>query len=640
MLRLRKKLHHTDDRRQSSSATVKPAFERLEERLLLTLIGVSLEYPVASYDQIGQVTYTADPDADPNTDDGLFSAVAVPMRIVLPDAEGNPVDYGDIEEPSLFQLQLQLDSSGNVIGGVDGHDLRVEGVIDTYILGQHFEGVLITGEIIEFGFQNSTATYDQYDFRFVPTGGVLVTDTTYFDGKDIGIRMGSASSNFDGDFTVDFSGEARGSLGAMYLMSTGDISGRVFLDANNDGSDAGDSGVELAVVDLEGVDYRGGEVSALATTDGDGQFSFVGLLPGTYLLDETTPLNLLDGYDTAGDSGVASDDIISEIELASNQVISGHRFGEIEESTISGFIYEDFNDDGQINFGEKAIDGEVAGVTVTLTGVDDRGQVDLTDTPNEQGMYMFVGLRPGTYAVAASQAAGFEDGLETVGEDAAGEIAPGTNDEFSALQLTAPATDGINYNFGERPTAGSSVAGGQTATIGFWQNKNGQRLLTSLNGGASATQLGNWLAATFPNLYGSLAGLTNTDVALYYRNMFKTSSKAKKKGVTGPAKLNCQIMGVAFATYVTSLTLTVDGIAADYGFQVTDYGLGNATYDVSIAYEAFGLEEGESTIMTIMNMLLATDDMSADGEAYYNMDTLLKTLANEVYTDINEGGAI
>ena len=634
MLRLRKKLHHTDDRRQSSSATVKPVFEQLEERLLLTLIGVNLELPVASYDRTGLTSYVADPDADPNTDDGIFSSVAVPIRIALPGG-----DAGMIQDPSLFQLQLQLDSLGNLIGGVDGHDLRIEGVIDT-AQGQHFEGVLITGEIVEFGSLNSTSTTDQYDFRFVPTGGVLVTDTTYFDGKDIGIRLYSTSSTFDGDFTVDFGGQARGAVGAMAVMSTGDISGRVFLDANNDGSDAGDSGVQLAVVDLEGVDYRGDEVTATRTTDGAGQFAFEGLLPGTYSLNETTPTNLLDGYDTAGDSGVASDDIISEIELASNDVISGHRFGEIEESTISGFIYEDFNDDGQINFGEKAIDGEVAGVTVTLTGVDDRGQVDLTDTPNEQGMYMFVGLRPGTYAVAASQAAGFEDGLETVGEDAAGEIAPGTNDEFSALQLTAPATDGINYNFGERPTAGSSVAGGQTATIGFWQNKNGQKLLMSLNGGASSTQLGNWLAATFPNLYGSLADMSNEGVALYYRDMFKTSSKAKKKGVTGPAKLNCQIMGAAFATYVTSLTLTGDGIAADYGFLVTDYGLGNATYDVSIAYEAFGLEEGESTVMTIMNILLATDNVSANGEAYYDMDTLLKTLANEVYTAINEGGDI
>ena len=41
-----------------------------------------------------------------------------------------------------------------------------------------------------------------------------------------------------------------------------------------------------------------------------------------------------------------------------------------------------------------------------------------------------------------------------------------------------------------------------TATIGFWHNKNGQALIKSLNGSSSSTQLGNWLAATFPQVYG------------------------------------------------------------------------------------------------------------------------------------------
>jgi len=69
--------------------------------------------------------------------------------------------------------------------------------------------------------------------------------------------------------------------------------------------------------------------------------------------------------------------------------------------------------------------------------------------------------------------------------------------------LPQPDSDGQNYNFGERPLADGQVQSGQTATIGFWQNKNGQNLIKSLNGGATSTQLGNWLAATFPNMYGS-----------------------------------------------------------------------------------------------------------------------------------------
>ena len=62
------------------------------------------------------------------------------------------------------------------------------------------------------------------------------------------------------------------------------------------------------------------------------------------------------------------------------------------------------------------------------------------------------------------------------------------------------------------PTATGGVIGGQTATIGFWQNPNGQNLVRALNGGATATQLGHWLAVTFPNMYASLDGMTNAGV--------------------------------------------------------------------------------------------------------------------------------
>ena len=59
---------------------------------------------------------------------------------------------------------------------------------------------------------------------------------------------------------------------------------------------------------------------------------------------------------------------------------------------------------------------------------------------------------------------------------------------------------------------------GDTATIGFWHNKNGQALIDSLNGGPTATNLANWLASQFPYLYGAssannMTGKTNADVA-------------------------------------------------------------------------------------------------------------------------------
>jgi hypothetical protein len=81
-------------------------------------------------------------------------------------------------------------------------------------------------------------------------------------------------------------------------------------------------------------------------------------------------------------------------------------------------------------------------------------------------------------------------------------------DALRRYRLNA-GVNGLNYNFGEQPPGGGGVQHGQTATIGFWNNKNGQALILALNGGATATQLGSWLAATLPNTFGANAGSNN-----------------------------------------------------------------------------------------------------------------------------------
>ena len=145
-------------------------------------------------------------------------------------------------------------------------------------------------------------------------------------------------------------------------------------------------------------------------------------------------------------------------------------------SSLSGLVWEDFNDDGQVDFGERGI----AGVAVRLTGTDDLGNpVNISQSTDADGAYVFLGLRPGSYRITETQPAGYLQGTDSVGT-AGGSLA-GT-DQF--LVPLGPGTAGLNYNFGERPTAGGSVHHGQTAGIGFWNNKNGQALISRFNGGA------------------------------------------------------------------------------------------------------------------------------------------------------------
>ena len=127
-----------------------------------------------------------------------------------------------------------------------------------------------------------------------------------------------------------------------------------------------------------------------------------------------------------------------------------------------------------------------------------------------RGTFGLSDFRPGQQEVIRS----IVDGRDTVGTvNGVPTGSAAVNDTFAAVVLSQGGSVAENYNFGERPATNGGVAAGQTATIGFWQNNKGQSLISALNGGASATQLGHWLAVTFPNLYASLDGMTNAGVA-------------------------------------------------------------------------------------------------------------------------------
>jgi len=598
-----------------------PTFERLEDRLLLSLIGVDLEFPQVPYDATGVVTYDAATDS--------FDSDATPLAFRL-----GPTDAGPIMPPRDFQLHIKVDENGNRSGGIAGDDLVIEGQIDIDHDGTiDYDGVLLTGEILDFGFLDSGGPTDQYDFRFYVTGGDLAP---LFAGMDIGLKMVSTNSTFTGDFSVNFGGKAQGVVGAIEPIGgpqTSTLAGRIFHDANNNGVDDGETGIAGATVALTSDD---GSVNMSTTTGVDGSYAFVDLLPGEYTITETQPDGFLDGGDAVGNvGGTLGNDVLSGIVLAGGEEGTGYIFGEIRPASVSGFVWEDFNNDGLIDFNEYAIEG----VTVTLTGTDDLGQaVELTDVTDVDGIYAFVDLRPGTYTITETQPAGYEDGVDVIGEVAGQPVGTAGNDVFTGVTLNQNQ-DGVNYNFGERPLAGSTVTAGQTATIGFWQNKNGQELLKSVDG-----SIGAWLAATFPNMYGISAGendlssMTNAEVAAYYKAKFQAKVKGSKNGsLEGPAKFDCQVLTTAFAVYVTNGNLA-GAVGENYGFIVDMNGVGIATWNVGLSGAAFGVDD--YTDMTVMDLLLATNDMSENGVLYLNFDVMYRELANKVYSAINESGDI
>ena len=209
---------------------------------------------------------------------------------------------------------------------------------------------------------------------------------------------------------------------------------------------------------------------------------------------------------------------------------------------------------------------------------------------------------------------------------------PGPTDIFTNIDLKA-YVDGANYNFGERPLGGT-VQSEQTATIDFWAGKEGRELLKSLNGGKGSKQLGDWLAATFPNMYQDLAGKGNMNVAQSFRQMSK-KAMAKDNEVL---ELKAQTMATAMAVYVTNSNLA-GYTARDYGFVVSSKGVGASKRNVGTSGVAFGV--ADDTEMSVMDLLLAANEQTQDGTPYYVMEDvpLLRSLANDIFKAINEMGA-
>jgi hypothetical protein len=310
-------------------------------------------------------------------------------------------------------------------------------------------------------------------------------------------------------------------------------------------------------------------------------------------------------------------------------------------SSVEGLVYVDFNNDGQVDFGETA----VAGVTVTLTGTDALGHpVNRALQTDANGIYCFTDLRPSNsagYTVTKTPPAGLLDGIDTLGTvDGVPTGNANVNDVFSAIVLPLGGSVAENYNFGEQPATTGAVVAGQTATIGFWQNKNGQALIAAVNGGPAATQLGHWLAVTFPNMYAGLDGKANTDVAAFYKTLFARTARTTPGG---PPKVDAQVMATALAVYVTNQSLA-GTTAARYGFLVTDTGVGTRTFNVGSDGAAFGA--ANNSTVSVLDLLLAVNARSTNG-LLYDMDgngqldsTELgyRFMANDVFSAINSLG--
>jgi uncharacterized repeat protein (TIGR01451 family) len=202
------------------------------------------------------------------------------------------------------------------------------------------------------------------------------------------------------------------------------------------------------------------------------------------------------------------------------------------------------------------------------------------------------------------------------GDSADMQIVSGDTIKAPLLNTATVTAGNVTFDSDDTATATVSITAtaplgtGQAATLGFWKNA-GQAVILNFNGGATHTELGNWLAGNFPSLFGNLAGKDNTYVA----NYFKTGSTSNTYQ---------QAFAVALDIYATTTSLggasvISGGFTTKYGFKVSDNGDLYATWDVGSAAPAFDIPSGGSTVLTLYQIMKIADSHynAAQGQFYY-----------------------
>jgi hypothetical protein len=429
------------------------------------------------------------------TADGIVSSPTKIVSIGLTSGQ-NGINYyfGDVKQVSISGL-VYHDINGNNV--LDSGEPGISGVTLT-LSGTNNLGQPITA--------TATTAYGAYSFTTDSSGNPLRPGTyQVVETPPSGYLLGAAAVGTVGgtaDGTVSSATKiisialTSGQAGINYdfgLVKQVGISGLVYQDINGtDVYSSSDPGIAGVTLTLSGTNGLGQSISATTTTASNGAYSFSSdssgnpLRPGTYQVVETQPSGYLLGAATVGTVGGTADGTassatkITSIALTSGQNGINYLFGDVQPVTISGFVYEDTNDNGVLDSGEPGI----AGVTLTLSGTNNLGQsISATATTAPGGAFTFStdssgnSLRPGTYQVVETQPSSYVPGATTVGTvsgTADGTVA--ATGQISSIALTS-GQNGINYDFGElKPVTISGLV---------YQDTNGTGVYSSSDPGIS-----------------------------------------------------------------------------------------------------------------------------------------------------------
>ncbi len=396
--------------------------------------------------------------------------------------------------------------------------------------------------------------------------------SAFTDGTDaVGGLSGTPRGNAGNDV---FTGVT---IGAGELLTRYDfgergasLAGTVYIDTNNDGSQAGtEPGIGGVAVTLSGTTGFGTDIctylaglspprSCNATTGTDGSYSFADLPAGTYTLVEAQPSAFADGRETAGTSGgtvnnsafgpAVAQNRIAAITLAAGTASTGNLFGELGVA-ITGYVFKDPERDGT----DAGSEPRLAGVIIRLKDVNNL--VIATATTGTDGSFTFTNLAAGTYTIEEEQPAGY------------GSSTP------NSVQVTVSAGGAQAVRFGETVStiAGNVFVDGSNDGIRQSPAERGIPAATiTLTGTDAAGTAVNRTATTaadgsykFDDLLAGTYTLTETQPASF----------ADGNDTAGSAG------GTAGNDTISAITLPIAADAAAYDFGERGQGLTGVVYD-------------------------------------------------------------
>ncbi len=413
--------------------------------------------------------------------------------------------------------------------------------------------------------------------------------------------------------------------GAVAVMAQtplpADLAGKVYEDHNlNNQIDSGDQGV--VGVSLELWQWNGTafvDTGNSTTTDAQGNYKFSNLLPGSYQVVKTNPAGYYSVGATAGNvngtvnAQVTSPDIVSQITLQGGDDSEGNNFALAQPGTLSGFVYYDKNDDGQLDAGEPGI----GGVTLSLVPVSVIGTAPspIQVVTAADGSYSAGDLNPGTWKIVeVTQPAGYLDGMDRAGTLGGTAVNPG--DEILSIPL-GEGQSGQQYDFGK--LLPNSIAG---------------QVLISNTLDCTADPNPTPLAGVTVELLNStnqIVGTTTTDSQGNYQFTALPAGSYSVEDVQPAAYIpGCSIVGSVGGTSVShnlisSITLVSDLHGINYDFYVHPF----STLSGSVHVDTAGNGQDDTTepalpgatlqLLDTSGTVLQTTQTDANGNYSFGM---------------------